>query len=369
MSERWPLILVVILLALVVVAPQVLREYPLGMDPFYYMAYGSEPQPGMPPLFFFLTTIPSLLLSFVVTASVLYLFYLIWVEAGGQPIPSSPLNPLWLLIAAPAFFLRMAIFEDDLIGIPLCLFAVLIFLIGEKKSRLYKVAALGLTAVGYFVVWRGCILFLALFMFYELVKRFKWGWLTLPFVTIYPGLQPSTFVGEAQAGFLFLPVFMMGLLLGVLGWFKTHKFIQVWAFFFLGLGLLQARWLWLATFPLAIMLWEFLKDHKKKEAFLIVAVGLGLFMGSMTIIQSQPLSQQMSDLKEVISITGNNEINNCWWTGHWLYWLGGNPRYTNLRPQPISYNPGPAPYHLTNESLNLTLVRDFQWIRLYRQEP
>lgn len=349
----------IIFLTSLVMIPNLLREYPLGMDPYYYLHHAGDAQPGMPSLFFGIAELPPLPVTFVLTAILLYLFWLIGLECGVFGI--SPLSSIGitLVLSAPAFLLRSALFEDDLIGVPISLFCLYLYI--KAKSNWEKALAVLLLVAASVVAWRGCLLYVGMLVFYELAKRTKKIWLSLPALAFY--FRPDNLVGEHSVGFLFVPISLLGATLGLMGWCKSKLFVRVWAVWFLALGILQAKWLWLATFPLVLMLWEYLKDQKKRDTFLVIAIGLGYFMGAMAVMQSAPSAQQMEDVQEISLITYNYTVANSWHFGHWLRWAGANPINDNLHPDRQDWN---GTWLLSHEPLEgYKLVKNYSWALLY----
>ena len=357
-SKRCVVLLTILFIAALIVAPQLLRAFPLGCDPYYYLAYASNPQSGMPPLFFYLSGLPTIPVTLILIAASLFLFYRIAKEARSP----NPVLTTALLLGAPVLFLRAAIFEDDLLGLPVSLGLVYAFMRTDGWARWLVIVT---TVLLGFQVWRPLWLFAGLFVFWEIVTRFRWAWLTLPMLGVvgYTGTS-AAMVGENQPGLLYIPVMLLGLALGITGIIKGG-FMAAWAVWFLFLGLLQAKWLWLAVFPLGIILHREVYGKKNYQALMVLVIGLGVVMGSLYVVNAQPTLGQMTDLAEVVRIADGAEINNEWWTGHWLVWLGGNARYTNLSPTPEAYMPGEARYHLTTEVLPLPVIKNYTWVVLY----
>lgn len=356
--ERLTLLVYSILIAALATILVSLREFPLGHDPYFYLAFIGQPQPGFPPLFFYVLQFIDLnLIVFLATATIIFFFGLIVRERGAAQESSLP---LMFLLAAPAFTFRLAFLEDDLIGVPLCLIAVWLYL----KNRKHE--AFALLAISALVAWRGCLLFLGFLAFNEVRERTKLAWLALPVLALF--VRPDAIVGENSLGFLFIPITLLSVTLGLLNWKSASGFNKAWSAWFLALGILSAKWLWLAVFPLAIMLSDLVQNSNRRDGFVVMVVGLGLFIGSLFVLNAAPTGAQLHDIQMVVDICGSSEINNEWWLGHWLRYNGGNPRYSNLKHTPEAYMPGPAACHLTNSTLGLPLVRDFGWIRLY-QDP
>lgn len=357
------LVITAVIVATIVTLPTLIRPYPFGADSYYYLAHAGDPQQGFPFPMFFVALLPIPLITFATTLAAALLLGLIARKAG----VSEAHYPVLLLLAAPIILMKFAEIEDDLIGVAFCLAAVYFLFkfyegwtIKESDSNTFWLIAC--LAAG-LLCWRGAYMFVGLFVFYFLTKRSKWFWLALPAMAAV--IRPDNIVGENNIGLIYIPIALLGVILGVLNPNIRKGFVGVWAIWFLFAGLLRAKWLWLAAFPLAILLWDHVRFSKKAEGFILLAVGLGLFVGMMSVVQGPPTATQMHDLEDVVIRCNGSEINNEWWVGHYLIQLGGHPRYTNLFPQPTAYMPGAAVYHLTNETLALPLVRDYGWMKLY----
>ena len=353
---------VILLLSALIVAPQLLREHQMGMDSYYYLHYAGNPQPGMPPVFFHLAQYDPVALSLLFTFLMLAVFYLICNQLG---VANAILPPV-LLLAAPSITFRMALGEDDLMGIVVCLLAILFYL-KAQKNRLWYLGVAALLPM-YFLVWRGIALFFVMIAFHEIVKRCKYAWGLLPL--LYLQFTPDNLVGEQSWGFIFAPIVLLGLLTGLKGWNKTELFIRAWAGFFLAVGIFQAKYLWFAAFPLAIMLVDALKseDKKKVQTLLIVMLGVGFFMGAQMVIQSQPTSQQMADYQEIANLT--DSIDNSWHYGHHLRYHGIEPLNDNLHPEwrvpDVNWENEWALSHIPLGD-DYRLVKNFTWSLLYQR--
>ena len=358
-TEMYNSVILFVFSFLIIVA-QLFRSLPAGMDPYYYLSLVGTPQPGMPPLFFFLAGLPTVLVAFLSTICIVFLTYKIFTQLGAP----NPLIPTLLVGAAPGLTFRMALFEDDLLGVPLGLAAIHLWLKG------HRILALALCGISYFVAWRGTMLFAAMLGLSWLAERTKWWWINIPMLGLY--FQPNNLVGEEQLGIPFLPIVLMGTLLGFAAWKKVPTFVQVWAFFFLGLGILNAKWLWLAAFPLAFMLYKLYWDQNKEKlyGFVIFAVGVGLFCGSMLVVSSEPTAQQFADIQEMKLYIGEEAFDNSWHFGHWFNYNGMNPINTNLHPSAYiapPWNTTWAVYHNCSEELvGYDMFKNFTWACLYR---
>ena len=336
------------------------------MDPYYYLALINTPQPGMPPLFFYLAGLPIVPVAFLTTLVMLVLLYKIFNQLGTP----NPLLPVLLVGAAPGLTFRMAVFEDDLLGIPLGLAAIHLWLAGRKWC------ALGLCFISYFFAWRGIALFAMMLVLSWIAERFRYWWILLPGLLLQ--FKPNNLVGEEAFGLPFMPIVLMGTLLGLKAWNKVPTFVQVWAGFFLFLGLLNAKWLWLAAFPLAFMLYALYWDIKKEKlyGFVIFAVGVGLFCGSMLVISSVPYPQQFEDISVMKTYIGEEKFYNSWEYGHWFNYNGMNPLNTNLNPfeqrgmtPPHKWNTTWVVYNNCTEGVRgYDMIENFTWSCLYRIE-
>ena len=131
------------------------------------------------------------------------------------------------------------------------------------------------------------------------------------------------------------------------------------------MGLLQSKLLWLALIPLGIHAAKFLGNQKNRDASIILILGIGLFVGNIMVLKSQPTQEQWSDLQEIVNLTGEDYISNDWYYGHWLNYLGARAMENNMFPKPnYTVNPNAA-WALTNETLNHSLVKDYGWVKLY----
>ena len=352
-------IIILIILAFLAIAPQLLRPLPLGHDPFYYLAHAGDPQPGMPPAFFYLAELPIPLVTFAVVLATLLITYLIHNQLGAD----NPLSSVALLLAAPGLLFSMNKFEDDILGLPLCLGAVYLYMKG------HKLPAAALLFLTFFVAWRGALAFAAMLMLQWLSKHFKYWYFALPLLCLY--FWPNSLVGEEMFGLALVPVVLLGLLWGMLQWQKTCRFNRVWASFFLFLGVVNAKWLWLAAFPLALMTHEWSWERKKSVAILICG---GLLFGGYWVVKAEPTMQQFDDLMEIKNST-TGMISNSWQTGHWANYLGIDTLNNNLNPQEIrGMKPPPwdtqyAIWHnFTNPLTGYVLVKNYSWIGLYEKE-
>lgn len=349
-------ITILTILSLIIILVQKLRSLPMGMDPYYYLAHIGVPQPGMPPLFFYLAGLPPVAVAFIITLMVLILSYFIFNQLGAR----NPLIPSLLVSAAPGLTFRMAMFEDDLIGIPIGLGAILLWLKGRKLE------ALGLCFIGYFVAWRGTALFAVMLLLSWLAERFKYWYFALPALLIK--IRPDSMVGENNIGLIYIPIVLLGLFFGVRGWKTSPKFVQIWAAFFLFCGVMQAKWLWLAAFPLAYMLYDYISgwDEKKIKGFLILFCGLGLVFGSWMVYSAAPKAQQFTDIQSINA----TEIDNDWEFGHWLRYNGIEPTNDNLYPgRAIPPDRWEKEFALSkNITDGYELVDNFTWSLLLRKE-
>lgn len=363
MKDKIKSIIVLSLLSLIIIAVQLLRDLPLGMDPYYYLHYAGVVQPNMPPLFFHLAGLNLILIAFAAIFSVLILTYFIFNQLGAR----KPLLPTLLVAAAPGLTFRAAIFEDDLIGIPIGLGAILLYLKGRK------IEAFGLLFIGYFFAWRGTAVFAVMLALSWVAERFKHWWVLLPALALR--FRPNDLVGEEAFGLPYMPIVLLGALLGLKAWNKVPVFVQVWAGFFLFLGLLNAKWLWLACFPLAFMLYKLYWDYPKEKlyGFIILVVGLGIVFGSFMVYQSAPSNNQFEDMLDMKTYIGEEEFGNSWWLGHWMTYLGLNPINNNLNPNiemgmiPTPWNTTWAVHHnCTHPMAPYELVKNYSWACLYR---
>jgi len=351
------------ILSVLVVIAQKLRPLPMGMDPYYYLAHAGVPQPGMPPLFFHLAGLPPSAVAFLATLCTLILAYLIFNQLGAR----NPLIPSILITAAPGLTFRMAIFEDDLLGIPLGLGAILLWLKGRRW------VALGLCFISFFFAWRGTALYGAMLVLSWIAERWKHWWVLLLGLMVH--FKPNNLVGEENFGLAYMPVVLMGLLIGVKAWKKVPMFVQVWAGFFLFLGLLNAKWLVFAMFPLAFMLYKLYENYDKKKlyGFCILVCGAGLILGSLMVYQSAPTEHQFNDLMDMKQYIGEAEFGNSWHLGHWMKHLGMNPINDNLHPNeemgmvPPPWNTDWAVHHNCSFPMEpYKMFKNYSWACLYR---
>lgn len=350
--------IVLVLFSFLIIAVQFFRSLPMGMDPYYYLHYLNLPQPGMPPLFFFLAGLPTVLVAFLSLSCVLIMCYIIFNQLGAP----SPLLSVLLVGAAPGLTHRMALFEDDIVGIMFGVFAILLYTHGRKFE------AVLFCAIGYILAWRGTALFGAMLVLAFIAERFKYWWALLPLAAIQ--FRPDTMIGENALGVIFIPIVLLGLFFGIRGWKTSPTFVQVWAAVFLTVGILQAKWLWLAAFPLAFMLYDYIKgwDKKKIQGFMIMCVGIGLLFGSWMVYSSVPTSQQFADIQEIKTYT--NSVDNSWEFGHWLRYNGIEPTNDNLHPEfEIGKEEWVKEYALhRNETLpGYTLVKNYSWALFLRR--
>lgn len=361
-----------VVLAALIALPNMMREVPLGADSYYYIHYANQPQPGFPPLFFFLSNINNIALTYCAAFLSLSLLYCIATQLNSR-------EPLWaaaLLLAAPGVIFKLSEIEDDVLGI-VCVLACLAFYISADKndesfiSKVAPILSLFLVAL---IAWKAAVLFLGFVALYEIAKRFKYWPILLLVVPFF--IRPDSLVSEDAMGLLYAPIVLLGTIAGFKGWNKTTLFTRVWALSFLVLGICQAKFLWLAAFPLAIMLMDALRDEPEKKVAKVVSlfIVLGLAFGGFMVLKGAPSAELISDMKDIKAITGDKLVANSWHFGHWMRYAGLNPLNDNLHPgaavNESNWTQAYALHHNSSYPLpeHYHLLHNYSWGALYEKE-
>ena len=369
-----PYIYISVILFLAVVI--LLRADPVGMDPYYYLHYAGQPQHvadapfGMPPLFFYVALIPWQVIcvgSLLIFAGLAYLI----AKETNNPDPALAMA---LISVAPMLAFRFAMPEDDIIGILLgfafiyCCMRLKPFA-GKVVPWLYcNYKGLCVCAIIAFVGFFTWKLF-PIFMVFPLVswttKKF-WPIIAIGGAAMLAASQLNTIVGENILGIIAAPITLFGLIIGLKGIKDAPHTLKMMTIYFLCMGAVAAKFLWLCILPLALCLSIALQGMKNKDFAIVFLIGVGLMFGAYYTLGAMPTKLHTSDLKEIANITNGELIANDWTWGHWLRYYGANPTEDNLSPKWVYSTDPAAEWCLTENRLPADLVKNFSWVHLYR---
>jgi len=362
---------------LVVLSPALLRSWPADTDPYFLAAHiraGTVPS-GYPFGFFFLMglvpwsdwlmRVYPVIMAFCAALCVGFIAdLLVGKHAIGKSEPITPPSggikerfdvffsrclweePGWiaafLVYGFPVFGFRFGIFEEDLLGMVVCLaglyFALKYFRDGHTDEL---VLSSMLFLIG-LMVWRGSILFLLCAGLLGVLRKDRHlllGFVALSLLGVWLfgfGLSslpvPGFTVGDNMPGiYMLLPTLCVGLL-GLWMLKEAALELRLWTVFFLLPGLYLAKFLTFSVFPLAVLMVLFFRAASPKRRLFLLEVLMisGSLVAMSSLWNAVPDQHLMDSMQSVASITGGEPIANEWRFGHWLSWFGANPQFSPL---------------------------------------
>jgi hypothetical protein len=155
-------LLSIVALPALMLAQLLLRKFPVGDDSYYFLlnARAGVVDPMLPPMFQYLA-IATAGWGHLVIPSILAGVDIILLMMIGRKLRLNNWHLVGLaLLFVPVFMFRAAVFEDDILGFPLLLLAVLIFLHNKWAGLLATIPIM--------FVWKMWIVIAAMFVFFML---------------------------------------------------------------------------------------------------------------------------------------------------------------------------------------------------------
>lgn len=312
----------IVALPALMLAQLLLRKFPVGDDSYYFLlnARAGVVDPSLPPVFQYLA-IATAGWGHLVIPSILAAVDIILLMMIGRKLKLNNWHLVGLaLLFVPVLMFRAAVFEDDILGFPLLLLAVLIFL-HNKWAGL--IATLPLV-----FVWKMWIIVAAMFVFFMLPE--------IPAVALLFAMAMYflfSFTGSGVAeempltigvAFVFYPM-ILAFIQMVTGKLRDNEFLFRWSIFGVALSMVATRFLILAAFPMALLFCH--TEGWKQKGLLVGGVAIAMVLASACILYfSMPDPAMMACLADHPNATTD------WSMGYWVQWVGGNAVYTPYAP-------------------------------------
>ena len=342
------------------------REWIMGYDPYFWLTPGRAAAAGYPQLFTFIAERAfehPWVTAISFTAVIAGLTYHLAKNVNAK----RPWLAAVLLFSAPQFIYRMALIEEDLLGVALAL-AMLVVFLKRRRDATIVLGALSLLS------WRGSFVYVSSIAINWVRARANWVIYAIPVaVAIYFGF-PIVTTGESIPGAVFFVFGLGALSYSLMNLKRPHEneLINTCFILFGSMAMVQARFIWLlAPFAAVIvsdLAGDWLVEKKVGAAVLGFLVAFGLIFGNVGVYTEAPTAQQMIDVQEVARITQQDAISNDWHYGHWLRYFGANATYSNLQPQSFHAKPGDEKWllvsHFSPYASELPLYRNFSSFQL-----
>lgn len=328
------------------------RTYPAGNDAYYFLSKGST---------FLYENILMIFCMFLTMFITAYLAR----EVGVRQWKLAGI----LAFCAPTLVFRMAVFENDIFALPICLLALLfMFKYDNEDINIYLIASAVLLTTA-FSIWIGAIVFIAFFIFHYALKINTFvGILTLcGFIALMP--PTNNYIPEMRGGYYAIVFATMWILAGLTEYKQFPDNLKEMIIFFGIPAFMMIKFITFFCIPLG-MAATYIVEKKNifkgvSGTIFMIWCLMGFVVGAGTVMQTNPSNQLMSDLYEVTAITQGEPIANDWSFGHILNWMGAFPMDSPYNPQPNFTLHPYAMWALTNETLNYPIVKQYDGFALY----
>jgi len=250
----------------------------------------------------------------------------------------------FLVYGFPVFGFRFGVFEEDLLGIVLCLgglfFALSWFLDRGGAEDLALSCVFFLLAL---MTWRGSVFFLLCVGLLGVLKESKRVLLVFVAVALvaawFFGVGVSSVpvpsfsgAGENLPGlYMMIPALLIGLL-GLWVLKEASLELRLWSVFFLVLGAWVAKFLLWCVFPLAVLMVMLLRAVRVERRLFVLQVFMvsGVLVAAGSLWNAPPSAERMEGVRSAVAVTGSDLVANEWSLGHDVLWFGGNPEFSPL---------------------------------------
>jgi hypothetical protein len=303
-------------------AQLMLRKFPVGDDSYFFLlnARAGVVDPAMPPLFQHLA-IATAGWGHLVIPSILAAVDIILLMMIGRKMKLNNWHLVGLaLLFVPVFMFRAAIFEDDILGLPFMLLAVLIFLHNKWAGLaatlpimfVWKMWAV-LAAMMVFFILPGIPAAVMLFGMAAYFVAHYWSWGVAEVLPLSIGVA-----------FIFYPMILPFIRM-VIGKARDNEFLFRWSLFSVALGMVAARFLILAAFPMALLFCH--TEGWKQKGLLVGGFAIAMVLASACILYFSMPDPGMMDC-----LVAHPDATVDWSMGYYIQWVGGHADYTPYAP-------------------------------------
>jgi len=362
-NKLWQQFVAVLLVALIPFVALLIRGVGWGSDSFafYSVACGNTNLLSSLSTGVLVNILPLFNCNFILISFTMFLFYFVgllslWIISKKVLKEHAWLLPIYVGTLTPLFFIEGLRFENDLFGWTLAFLALALFSIAlNYKNLLSKALVLVLSiSIGIisFNLWTFSIIILCMFpLFLGINYKYKKTWVIL-IIMGFIFCQQQYLLHSFNINYIMLvaeeiPLIGLVYIIHILHfWKKIPQPFFLYGLFFLGLGILKSKYLFLAT-PFLLMaliqkektigLWlESKRFSNRIEIVPIVFViifGLGFVL---TGVSMYPTQNDFIEMQGAIDYATDNNIPlvNEWGSGWYFAYLGFETKYRMGPPDP-----------------------------------